>query len=230
MKEFAFIRAITFDLDDTLWDVWPTIERAERRLHDWLAEHYPKIPARYNAETLRGLRQQVLSARPDIAHDMTSIRRECLRLAAQTVGYSEFDDAAAFAIFHAARNDVLFFADAVPALERLALRYRLGALSNGNADIKLVGLDHVFDFAISAADAGCSKPDPLIFETARRRLQLEPEQILHVGDDPHTDIWGAAQAGWRTAWVNRNSAEWDHMHRFDVEVETLSELETLLPL
>ena len=38
------IRAVTFDLDDTLWDIWPIVEQAEQRLQQWLQQRYPRIP------------------------------------------------------------------------------------------------------------------------------------------------------------------------------------------
>mgnify|MGYP003353772201 CR=1 FL=1 len=39
MSLFRRPRALTLDLDDTLWPVWPAIERAEAVLHDWLKAH-----------------------------------------------------------------------------------------------------------------------------------------------------------------------------------------------
>lgn len=228
------VRALTFDLDDTLWETWPTIERAERRLHDWLTERYPAITERYDTVQLRELRTRVRAERPEIAHNLSLLRQEGLRLAALQVGIAagDFDAEAAFAVFHSARNDVLFFADAVPALERLTRRYTLGALSNGNADIHLVGIGHLFDFALSAADVGRPKPAPDMFHAALERLGApDPGQVVHVGDDPETDIRGAAEAGLRTVWVNRGGADWaqfDQPCRPDAEVRTLSELETLL--
>ena len=53
--ERMMIKAITFDLDDTLWDVWPVVIRAEQLLHDWLAERYPGIPEQFTPLDLREL-------------------------------------------------------------------------------------------------------------------------------------------------------------------------------
>ncbi|MEZ5582986.1 MAG: HAD-IA family hydrolase [Candidatus Competibacteraceae bacterium] len=222
------VRAITFDLDDTLWDIWPIIVRAEERLHDWLAQHYPRIPERYTALELRHICDEVAEAKPQIAHDRTLLRKEALELAALRVGYRDFQVDAAFEIFFAARNDVVFFEEVLSVLERLTRRYTLGALSNGNADIRLVGLDHVFHFALNAVAVGAAKPEPAMFEAACRHLSLPPEQILHVGDDPHHDVQGAAQVGLRTVWVNRMQRDWPGGPRADAEIRTLEELEGLL--
>lgn len=223
------IRAITFDLDDTLWDIGATMVRAEQRLHSWLQQYYPRIPENYNQpEQLRALRVEILEQRPDLAHDFTQVRKEGLRLAGQRSGYDDFDHEAAFEILFIARNEVMFFDDSLPSLERLAQSYILGSLSNGNADVSRVGLSHLMEFSINAIDVGKLKPDPAMFNAALEYLDVAPEQVVHVGDDPHSDVFGALQVGLRTIWVNRSGKEWDAEHRPDAEVSSLQELEELL--
>ncbi|MDB5930798.1 MAG: HAD-superfamily hydrolase subfamily variant 3, partial [Polaromonas sp.] len=41
MLDLTLVKAVTLDLDDTLWPIWPTIERAEKALNGWLAAHAP---------------------------------------------------------------------------------------------------------------------------------------------------------------------------------------------
>jgi FMN phosphatase YigB (HAD superfamily) len=137
------IKAITFDLDDTLWDIWPVVERAEQLLHDWLAARYPRMAAQFTPLELRDLSAEVIAARPNMAHDRTWLRKAALNLAARRVGYREFDVDSAFEVFFIARNAVEPFADVRPTLERLARRYTLASLSNGNADLRLIGLHDV---------------------------------------------------------------------------------------
>lgn len=222
------IRALTFDLDDTLWDVWPVVERAEQRLHAWLQERYPRIPALFNPLELRGLCAGIALEKPELAHDRTLLRKGALRLAADRADYPEFPVDQAFDIFYAARNEVVLFDDVLPVLARLSQRYALVALSNGNADIRLIGLDHLFRFAINATDVGAAKPEPAMFEAARRFLGLMPGQIVHIGDDPETDVLGAARVGMRTVWVNRSGKDWPGGEPADAEISTLEELEILL--
>jgi len=222
------IGAVTFDLDDTLWSIWPIIERAEQRLHAWLEVYYPRLCECFTPLDLRQIACAVEQQQPHIAHDRTLLRKETLRLAAVQANCAEFDVEAAFEVFYQARNEVIFFDDALPALERLRQRYILGALSNGNADIRRIGLDHVFAFALSAIDVGAAKPEPILFEAACRQLNLPPERIVHVGDDPVSDVRGAAQAGMRTVWVNRDNRDWPGGARADAEITTLTELEPLL--
>lgn len=224
------IRSITFDLDDTLWDIWPVVVRAEQLLHDWLTVRYPRIPERFNPLELRELCDAIANTQPDIAHDRTLLRKKALQAAAMEVAYTVFDVEAAFAVFHAARNAVELFEDARPALERLAQQYTLASLSNGNADVRLIGLHNVFSFSLNAIDVGVAKPHSLIFETACRLLRVRPEQIVHVGDDPDDDVRGGINAGFRTVWVNRTGRDWPGGPRADAEVRSLAELERVLAL
>lgn len=222
------IKAITFDLDDTLWDIWPVVERAEELLHDWLMTRYPRIPERFTSLELRELSQEVIAARPEIAYDRTRLRKEALWLAARRADYVEFDVESAFAVFFIARNAVEPFADVRPALERLGQRYTLASLSNGNADLRLIGLHDLFKFSLNAIDVGAAKPEPLMFDLARQRLAAQPEQIVHVGDDPEHDVFGAARAGFRTIWINRTGRDWPGGSRADAEIASLIELEQVL--
>lgn len=198
------LRALTFDLDDTLWPVWPAIERAEVALHQWLSDVAPATAARYDTAGLRALRQEVEAQRPDWAHDLSALRLESLRLGLARAGDDPGLAEAAFEVFFAMRQQVDLYADAVPALERLAARWPLLALSNGNADVGRIGLGHLFAGSLSAREFGVGKPDRRIFEEACRRIGAAPGEVLHVGDDLHHDVHGALGAGLQAAWIHRH--------------------------
>lgn len=227
-NEWVSVRAITFDLDDTLWDIWPTIAKAEERLHDWLASHYPRVPERYTTLELRTVAREIATAQPSVAHDPTAVRKRALEKAAFRCGYQDFLVEPAFEIFFAARNEVVFFEEVMPALERLASRYKLGAVTNGNADLGRIGLGHLFAFCVNSVDVGVAKPDAGMFLEAIRRTGVSPQDVLHVGDDPIRDVQGARDVGMRTCWVNRGDFPWPGGERADVEVATLEELEVAL--
>ena len=66
MLDVAKVKAISIDLDDTLWPIWPTIERAEKALHDWLAEHAPMAAALFSSPSaLREIRDYMAASRPE---------------------------------------------------------------------------------------------------------------------------------------------------------------------
>jgi HAD superfamily hydrolase (TIGR01549 family) len=203
------IVALTLDLDDTLWPVWPAIARAEQRLHTWLCTHAPATAQRFDLAGLRLLRDEVGRERFDLVHDLTEVRRESLRRALRAAG----DDAAlaepAFEVFYAGRHEVTLYADVLSALERLAARFPLWALTNGNADIARVGLGRFFRGSLSARECGVGKPDARIFSLACSHLGVSPANVLHVGDDLVLDVAGALAAGLQAAWIVRE----DTAHR-----------------
>jgi FMN hydrolase / 5-amino-6-(5-phospho-D-ribitylamino)uracil phosphatase len=203
-------RAITLDLDDTLWPIAPVIERAEVALHDWMLAHAPNTAARYPVAAMRALRDAVALANPQLAHDFTAQRKLSLARALTDGGHDPELAEAAFTAFHIARNRVELYPDVERALTRLAAYAPLAALTNGNADLGQIGLHHHFVFALGAREHGSGKPEAGIFHAACTRLGSAPHETLHVGDDPELDVLGAARAGLRTCWINRGSETWTH--------------------
>jgi len=146
------IAAITLDLDDTLWPIWPVIERAERALHDWLSREAPRTAdLLLTPGMLQELRQATAKERSDLAHDMSALRRESIRAALRRSGEDPQLADAAFDVFFAERNRVTLYDDALPALKWLSERYPLVAISNGNADIERAGIGRWFRAAFSAS-------------------------------------------------------------------------------
>ncbi|MDJ0710405.1 MAG: HAD-IA family hydrolase [Woeseiaceae bacterium] len=222
------IRTVTLDLDDTLWDILPVIKRAEVRLYEWLGEHYPAITEMFAMEEMRILRKQVLERHADKVHDLTFLRRAVLTEAATAAGYKVFAVDEAFAVFDAVRNDVDMFPESRPALEALAERFTLIALTNGNANLEMIGIDDLFDGHVNAAMAGAAKPARTIFDAAVEVGGARRTETVHVGDHPLYDVHGARAAGLRAVWVNRNAAEWPAEYDLpDAEVHNVGELVTL---
>ena len=225
------IRAICFDLDDTLWDMRPVIPRAEKRLYDWFAANYPQVTAMYTPAELSELRLSANKQWPELRHDLTELRTRILRQVAAAAGYDETMVAEAFEVFIEARNDVEVYADVVPGLTRLAEDYCLCALSNGNADLEKIGLSGYFSASFSARELGVAKPDERFFVTAAARCSFNLDEMLHVGDHPENDIVAAQQAGMSAVWLNRAAVRWPLAgSRPDYEITDLSGLERLMQL
>jgi putative hydrolase of the HAD superfamily len=219
------IRAITLDLDDTLWPFAPIGERIETALHAWFVEHSPITAERFPIEDMRALRLQVHAEHPEHAHDLGLLRRLTIQRALHDSGGDVALVDAAHACFFRERNRVAFYADALDGLARLAQRRPLAALTNGNADLAAVGIDRYFAFNLSACQHGVPKPDAGIFHAACARLELAPGDVLHVGDHPCIDVAGAAAAGLRTCWIDRGDHAWpDAVPPPDLHVHTLIEL------
>lgn len=197
------ICAITLDLDDTLWPFAPIGARIERVLHDWMEQHSPVTAARFPILEMRALRARVVASNPQLAHDLSALRRLTIERALVESGGDPALAEAAYRIFFVERNRVGFYADAQQALHRLSARVPVAALSNGNADLAAIGIDRLFRFQLGAREHGAAKPDAGLFHAACERLGCAPGDVLHVGDDIEMDIVGAARAGLRTCWINR---------------------------
>lgn len=202
------VRAICFDLDNTLWDVWPVIVRAEQAMYAFLAERYPRVVAKMTLEMMRSAREQTAAAHPQMRHDFTFLRKQTLRDHAREFGYAEAMVEEAFDAFISARNAVELYADVLPALEQLRARYRLFTASNGNADLGKIGLAHFFERTIAARHVGVLKPDPAIFHKVIEGTDLQAHEVVYVGDDPHLDVAGARGAGMHAIWIDRQGGEW----------------------
>ena len=211
MIDFFKIKAISLDLDDTLWPVWPTIGRAEETLALWLAEKAPgTVPLCAIPGYQREIREAMPALRPDLGNDLSALRREAIRVLLERAGEDPALAEPAFDVFFEARQKVIFFEDALSTLDFLKSRYPMVALSNGNADIQKVGLKDYFVAAFNPINLGVGKPDPKMFHAGAQALGVLPEEILHIGDDPHLDVLAAQGAGLQAVWLNRDEKLWTH--------------------
>jgi putative hydrolase of the HAD superfamily len=225
------IKLITFDLDDTLWDTAPVIVSAEAMLRDWLAEHAPKLGP-VPVEHLWEIRSRLVEADPSFKHRISALRRRVLFHALEDAGYpqAEAQDLAdqSFEVFLHGRHQLDIFPEVVPTLEILTRSYTLGVVTNGNADVRRLGLADFFAFALCAEDIGIGKPDPAPFIEALKRGKAQAFEAVHIGDHPGDDIAGAQQAGLRAIWYNPGGKVWEGENLPDAEIRSLTELPGVL--
>ncbi|MEN2395416.1 HAD family hydrolase [Pseudomonas halotolerans] len=225
------IELITFDLDDTLWDTAPVIASAEAILRQWLTDNAPNLGS-VPVEHLFSLREQVLREEPGLKHRISALRRRVLFRALQDAGYDQWQASEladeAFETFLHARHQLEIFPEVQPTLEILANHFALGVVTNGNADVRRLGLADYFKFALCAEDIGIAKPDARLFHEALQRGGATAQTAVHIGDHPGDDIAGAQQAGLRAIWFNPAGKAWDAEHAPDAEIRSLTELPGLL--
>ncbi len=223
------IRTISFDLDDTLWAIRPVIERAERKLYGWLQDNYPRITELFSQQAIIKLRESIVFEYPRKNHDFTFLRRTVLGRLGNAAGYGDQPVDGAMAVFGAMRNNVEVFPEVRPALNALRERYCVIAVTNGNADLDVIGIRDLFHEVISAVSAGVAKPERQIFDAAVAAGGAQSHETLHVGDHPEVDVVGASNAGLKSVWVNRDGHDWpDHLQRPDGIVKDVGELLSLL--
>ena len=225
------IQLITFDLDDTLWDTAPVIVSAEAVLRDWLAANAPSLGA-VPVEHLYAIRERVVQAEPGLKHRISALRRRVLFHALEDVGYSEHQARElaneGFEVFLHARHQIEIFPEVQPVLELLRHHYTLGVVTNGNADVRRLGLADYFKFALCAEDLGIGKPDPAPFLEALRQGETHASAAVHIGDHPGDDIAGAQRAGLRAVWFNPQGKAWEAEGKPDAEIQRLSQLPDVL--
>jgi FMN hydrolase / 5-amino-6-(5-phospho-D-ribitylamino)uracil phosphatase len=197
------INAMTFDLDDTLYDNMPYIYQAEQALTDYIAEHYPAA-AHLSKHDWMGYKQQALFDEPSIQYDMGMLRLATLRLGFAASGYigEELEAAAlaCFTYFYQQRSNFTVAPEYCEVLDQLAAAMPLVAITNGNVDVNAIGLGQYFTHVYHANIDNRAKPHADMFVKAQRALDLPTQQILHVGDNLYNDVLGAYQNGYKSAW------------------------------
>ena len=226
MKTYS---VITFDLDNTLWPVEPSIIHAENELYNWLEIHYSKLTNEFSKEDIQVFREPILEQYKDMLHDLTFVRTALLIKLAESVGYPESMASEAMIVYRKARNTVSYYPDTMPAIEELEKHFTLAAITNGNAEIDKMDIGQFFKKSFYSADIGVAKPHPAIFKSAIDYLGVESREIIHIGDDPINDVVGAHKAGMDTIWLNRNHEVWPmDLSKPTYTVNNLSEVTDLL--
>ncbi len=220
------IRLITFDLDDTLWDVRPALEAAEAAQWSYLNARFPSLAlAATPREQIADLRRTLLEEKPELTHHISLFRQSFIEqlLHHHGVPDGEAESAAgeAFAAFLSQRHEVVLYADALSVLTALGHQFQLGALTNGNADVRKTQIGSCFDYAWRAEEFGISKPDTALFHKAFEQAGVSADEVIHVGDCHDNDIVGAVSAGAKAIWFKPDGGESEIASRV---VQELSEL------
>lgn len=218
------IKAVLFDLDDTLWAIEPVLHLAESRLYEWLQQHAPGVAAQHTIDSLRQRRQTLAQSDPRYKINLWALRHAALTQALMECGEDTALADPAMELFTTGRNAVTPFDDVVPMLRQLKPHLKLGTVSNGFADLARIGLAEHFEISIAAHRFGTAKPDPAIFHAACAALEVAPAQAVYVGDDLTLDVLGAQQAGLHAVWMNRCKRELPGHIRPDAVCADLSEL------
>lgn len=215
---------VTLDIDDTLCETFPPIHLANEWLLGAMRSYLAGLTSEREEEeeegndgmqaSLRSIMGEVKLREPGLAHDLTALRHTAIQEWFQARGLSLSDAAAGASslmpLFIKERSRLAphLYSDTLPALQALKDRGMvIGALTNGNADVFLDPvLAPYFDFAVSAVDAGASKPSIAPFLAAARAAgDVPPSRFVHVGDDLSTDVAGALGAGMRAVYLNRTA-------------------------
>jgi HAD superfamily hydrolase (TIGR01549 family) len=203
------LRAVLFDLDDTLFDHRVCARTALTTLHE-AYDAFRNRPfeevERLHASFLEELHVRVTSGELPLEQ----ARRERFRRLFTAVGVTPGDDVVVEAAetyrggYMKIRRAV---AGAAALLAAVKARSQVGIVSNNlleeqQGKLRQCGLDRFVDELVVSEEAGMSKPDPRIFQIALDRLGCRADQVVMVGDSWAADVIGARAAGVRAIWFN----------------------------
>lgn len=229
------VRAMTFDLDDTLYNNEPVIRAAEQALQQHIARTHPHA-ARLTPADWQSIKRRHLQRNPRLMSDMGQLRRDVLNdaLAADIADETTRSEAVqvCFDCFYDARSAFSLDRLVHDTLAALAASIPLVGITNGNVDAQKIGIDGYFQQIFHASLARPMKPHRHMFDEAVALLGIEAAHILHVGDNLEKDVYGAIAAGKQAAWFacnrtmdlrNENVQALPH-----VQLDCLSELTLLI--
>ena len=201
-KPKAMLRAIFFDAVGTLFYLTKTV-----------GDHYALVAnevglnldakrldaAFYSAWKQMPPRQAIDGPRENDDKDWwRDLADLVLKEAAPEIGELDRDNFFEVAYEHFAEAGVWeLYPEVVDVLEQLRARFELAIVSNFDGRLRVIlerlGISKYFRHVFVSSEIGADKPDPEIFRRALTFLDLQPGEVLHVGDDPERD-WRAATA------------------------------------
>lgn len=201
------IRALLFDLDDTLYSRTAAFRRwAQEFVHDdlGLAEDDPRC-------------QEAIKHIMDLDGWGYSPRETFFSKIKETYPYHPMLQSSVDQLIETYKRWFLEHIRPEEGTQRLLTALQeaglpFGIITNGATSrqfhrIRVLGLDLLTSCIFISEQFGCEKPDSAIFLAAAACLGHEPDNILFIGDHPRNDIWGAHQVGMHTAWLHRQR-EW----------------------
>ncbi|MCS7209110.1 MAG: HAD family hydrolase [Fimbriimonadales bacterium] len=213
------VRAVGFDLDDTLCVYMPAAVEARRQMFEM--HLVPRVNMSLEAidqlyrRAFKSMLSELHSDRwyPLYLREGHATRTETFRRLLESLNLYADGLAEQISYEYAALRERLLrlHDEALEVLYTLRERYPLFVITNGPAyeqrrELKVLGLETLFDVVAIEGEVGIGKPHKPIFEFVQRRLGLPAEQILFVGNSWEHDVQGALNAGWQAAWVNREGA------------------------
>ena len=206
-------KLITFDLDDTFWDIAPVIIKAEKDTRAWLRKTVGEIEWGSMSDFM-GIREDLIKVMPSLEWDIGLLRKEIYKQKLKNIVPNESERneliSTAYSMFLEKRHEVIFYDGVYDAIEKLSKKYYLGILTNGSADIFKYDIGRFFDFSISSFDVQDNKPNKPHFESAKNKYEnISYEEIIHIGDHQINDVYGAYQLGMKAIWFNNMNNEWD---------------------
>jgi putative hydrolase of the HAD superfamily len=198
----SLVRAIVFDLDDTLYPEVQYVRGGFEAVGRWAAETLSEDARQVTAELWQMFEAGV---RGDTFDRWLSVH-----------GHPNTHRPAMVAAYRGHRPSLALYEDVVPALESLAGRARLGLITEGaravqQAKIDALGLRSKFDRLVVLGEEEREqwKPSRAPFDLWLEGGEVSADEAVYLADNPAKDFLGARRAGWKSVRVRRT----DGLHR-----------------
>ncbi|REE94561.1 putative hydrolase of the HAD superfamily [Paenibacillus taihuensis] len=219
------LKAVIFDLDNTLLDRTHTFSRFTRAFVNQYFSH---------VEDAEPLCDRIIVLDEDGYKDKGRLFTELLEEMPwdNKLEKPAHHELMAYYEEHYVSNAVLMH-EANEVIAHARTKYKVGMITNGRTPIQYGKIDQLgirdsFDFIIVSEEAGVNKPDPQIFALATSKLGLRADECLYIGDHPVNDIEGASKAGMATIWMKVNQPWLDELEA--KPLHTIGQLNELLQL
>lgn len=231
------IKVLSFDLDNTIYDCQSVLSAAEDWFTQYLCDTYGLGGKYRNYSYWAAVKSRILHEDMSLENDVTLLRAKSLVAAFSEIGIPlgrGLDEALELVeLFIKKRSSGIVCDSVLQMLRELKEKYPLIAISNGNLDTKILGVNHLFeqDFRPSRFVFN-RKPYPDLFLECAKYKNIKAHEILHIGDDPYTDVYGAVCAGCRCVWLKGGysgiSPDSSNLKVLpDIEISSILELKTL---
>lgn len=177
-------------------------------------------------------RKEAIANNELLSHDVTALRKETyfLGILSVTDNQSLARKLAEQALGHflLKRSEFVVPNEVHRLLARLAQKYPLVAISNGNVDTDAIGISQYFAHILMAGKGNNKKPNKDMFTQAAELLNLPVAQLLHVGDCGHADVFGALRSGMQSVWLSCYDVGKPIRTLPHVEITNIAQLEQLV--
>lgn len=221
-------KAISFDLDDTLYDNQIVMDKAEANFIIYLNKTYSEL-LELTPHQWKLYKITVKNEHPELIHDVSLWRIEILKRIMIIYGICEYKAIEyaqdAFKVFLRLRSNFVVPPDSLKLLRHLAKNYPVIAITNGNVDAKRINITDKFSFILMAGQGYKAKPAGDLFIEAAKRLNIDVSEILHIGDDLIADVYGSQHCGAQSIWFNKHKKPLDKAKLLpSVEIQHINHL------
>lgn len=222
------IKAVLFDLDDTLYRERDFVNQAFWSVAGFLEKYLAGKRKVEIKENIKNISVEEITKNTHIGESAEELLRQMIELMEKEGRGTIFNQLCKrydvdvpvqelVKIYRETKPVLSLYPDAEAFLERLEKEHRkTGLITDGDIQvqhnkIQALRLDKRLDVVLASYDLGLKKPDLGVYTHCLEKLECEPEEAVYIGDNPLKDFIGARKLGMKTVRIIR--AEGLHMWR-----------------